>query len=216
MFATLMGLKTISPRDLHDLMQREAVATIDVNAQASWLRARVPGAMNLDPTGFRGEDLPANKAALLVFYCSNLLCRKAPNAARRAKGSGYTIEFRSALQTYWENYYVNGGKPIDSAKAGAAVEEKPPLIDYKDFQAQITNDMRDQLRRVLQTEPTEDQVRAQTQYILRTAADLQKIFRRKEYGSYSSQALTEATERAIGGLEESPYHQDIQVIRRGT
>jgi len=85
-----MGLKTISPRDLHDLMQREAVATIDVNAKQSWLRARVPGAVHLDPTGFRDEDLPANKAALLVFYCSNLLCRKAPNAARRAKAFGYT------------------------------------------------------------------------------------------------------------------------------
>lgn len=102
MFATLMGLKTISPRDLHELMQREAVATFDVNAQQSWLRARVPGAINLDPTGFRDDELPADKAALLVFYCSNLLCRKAPNAARRAKGFGYTnVRVMSAGISGW-------------------------------------------------------------------------------------------------------------------
>jgi hypothetical protein len=125
-----------------------------------------------------------------------------------AKGDGFTVEFRQALSTYWRNYYVAGGKPIDSAKA-ADGNQLPPLMDYKDFQSQITNDMRDQLRRIFGTEPTEEQVRAQAQYVMRTAADLQKTFRKKEYGSYSSQALTEATERGIGALETSPYAQDV-------
>ena len=102
MFATLMGLKTISPRDLHERMQREAVAAIDVNAEASWRRARVPGAIHLDPTGFRDHELPADKGSLLVFYCSNPLCRKAPNAARRAKAFGYTnVRVMSAGISGW-------------------------------------------------------------------------------------------------------------------
>ena len=111
MFATLMGLKTISPRALHDLMQREAVATIDVNAKQSWLRARVPGAIHLDPTGFRDDDLPADKGSLLVFYCSNMLCRKAPNAARRARALGYT---NVCVMSAGINGWLDASLPIES------------------------------------------------------------------------------------------------------
>jgi rhodanese-related sulfurtransferase len=45
--------------------------------------------VNLDPTGYAETDLPADKSRLLVFYCSNPLCRKAPNAALRARRLGY-------------------------------------------------------------------------------------------------------------------------------
>lgn len=89
MMARLMGLKTVSPNELHRLVQSGAVTTIDVNARQSWLRARVPGASNLDPTGYQIADLPADREAPLVFYCSGPLCRKAPLAARRAIGMGY-------------------------------------------------------------------------------------------------------------------------------
>lgn len=89
MFARLMGLKTISPAELHRRMQGEPLITIDVNARPSWESARVPGAMHLDPVGFTERDLPSDKESILVFYCSNPLCRKAPNAALRAKGMGH-------------------------------------------------------------------------------------------------------------------------------
>jgi hypothetical protein len=59
MIARLMGLKTISPGDLHQLIQEQRVTVIDVNSRQSWITARV-------------------------------MCRKAPNAARRAKKMGYT------------------------------------------------------------------------------------------------------------------------------
>ena len=92
MFAFLMGLKSISPREL--LRQIEArdqtVTVIDVNSPQSWAKAHVPGALHLDAQAFNAADLPADKQALLVFYCSNPLCRKAPNAARRAKQMAYT------------------------------------------------------------------------------------------------------------------------------
>jgi rhodanese-related sulfurtransferase len=90
MFARLMGLKTISPEDLHRLAQDPArVSIVDVNSRQSWVKARVPGARNLDPAAYQDSDLPTDKSALLVFYCSNPMCRKAPNAARRAKKMGY-------------------------------------------------------------------------------------------------------------------------------
>ena len=35
-------------------------------------------------------DLPPDKDSTLVFDCSSPMCRKAPNAARRAKKMGYS------------------------------------------------------------------------------------------------------------------------------
>jgi rhodanese-related sulfurtransferase len=89
MFARLMGLAVISPGDLHERMRSAPPHVFDVNPQARWLAARVPGARHLDPLSFTAGDLPADHEAALVFYCSNPLCRKAPNAARRASGMGY-------------------------------------------------------------------------------------------------------------------------------
>lgn len=89
MFARLMGLKTISPEALQARLESGPVTIIDVNARDNWRRAHVPGALNLDPTGYRESDLPDDKVTTLVFYCSNPMCRKAPNAAKRAKKMGY-------------------------------------------------------------------------------------------------------------------------------
>jgi rhodanese-related sulfurtransferase len=89
MLARLMGLKTIKPHELQQLMQKQVVTVFDVNARQNWLAARVPGARSLDPVAYEESDLPADKNSMLVFYCSNFFCRKAPNAARRAKDMGY-------------------------------------------------------------------------------------------------------------------------------
>lgn len=89
MFALLMGLKSISPVDLLRRVEARGVTVIDVNPRQSWQKAHVPGALHLDPLAFAATDLPADHRAPLVFYCSNPMCRKAPNAARRAKAMGY-------------------------------------------------------------------------------------------------------------------------------
>lgn len=89
MFARLMGLKTLSPIALQQMKREQKVTVIDVNSSRSWAAAHVPGAVNLDPEGYDDRDLPADRDANLVFYCSNSLCRKAPNAARRARKMGY-------------------------------------------------------------------------------------------------------------------------------
>ena len=92
----------ISPRDLHTRMQGESIVVVDVNHESRWLQARVPGARHLDPLTFTADDLPAGRDAMIVFYCSGPLCRKAPNAARRAKGMGYReVSVMSAGITGW-------------------------------------------------------------------------------------------------------------------
>ena len=90
MLATLMGLKSVSCRDVSHLLPQRRAVVIDVNSTSRWALGHVPGARNLDPVHFDASDLPAEKHTALVFYCSNFLCRKAPTAARRAKAMGYT------------------------------------------------------------------------------------------------------------------------------
>ncbi len=111
MFERLMGLKSISPSGLQKLMQNGPVTVIDVNSRHSWEAARVPGARTLDPAGYNEGDLPADRDSVLVFYCSNFLCRKAPNAARRAKSLGYrNVYVMSAGISGW----LSAGLPTES------------------------------------------------------------------------------------------------------
>jgi rhodanese-related sulfurtransferase len=117
MLALLMGLKSISPDALHKMMQGQKATIIDVNSPQSWSKAHVPGALNLDPVNYSDGDLPADREASLIFYCSNPLCTKAPNAARRAKKMGYgNVKVMSAGISGWlsaklptEGGSVNGG-----------------------------------------------------------------------------------------------------------
>lgn len=103
MFARLMGLGTISPEKLHRRLQDgESVTVIDVNSQSSWETAHVAGARNLDPAEYGESELPPDKDAALVFYCSNTMCRKAPRAAARARKMGYeNVQVMSAGIRGW-------------------------------------------------------------------------------------------------------------------
>ncbi len=102
MFARLMGFGVISPDGLQQMIQKQQVTVIDVNSRQSWIKARVPGALNLDPADYNESDLPPDKESSLVFYCSNPMCRKAPNAARRAKKMGYSnVKVMSAGISGW-------------------------------------------------------------------------------------------------------------------
>jgi rhodanese-related sulfurtransferase len=42
----------------------------DNNGAGRWKRSHVPGAKNLNPHLFEASDLPPDKGAALVFYCS--------------------------------------------------------------------------------------------------------------------------------------------------
>jgi rhodanese-related sulfurtransferase len=102
MFAFLMGLKSISPDTLNQLLHKHPPIIIDVNSPQSWTQAHVPGALNLDPVAYKDTDLPSAKTSSLVFYCSNPMCRKASNAARRAKQLGYSdVKVMSAGISGW-------------------------------------------------------------------------------------------------------------------
>jgi rhodanese-related sulfurtransferase len=112
MIARLMGLDTISPRDLQRLLEEGGSASvIDVNSSQSWAKEHVPGAINLDPAAYESGALPTDRGSLLVFYCSNPWCRKAPNAAKRARALGYAnVRVMSAGIAGW----VGANLPVES------------------------------------------------------------------------------------------------------
>jgi rhodanese-related sulfurtransferase len=117
MIARLMGLDTIAPHELHLLLREQSASVVDVNSPMSWMQARVPGAINLDPVAYNSSDLPSDKNALLVFYCSNPWCRKAPNAARKASSLGYVdVRVMSAGIKGW----IDAGLPTESGAGTAA------------------------------------------------------------------------------------------------
>jgi rhodanese-related sulfurtransferase len=90
MMAQLMGLPVVSPERLKDLVDGKQVTVIDVNSDERFQEGHVPGAVHLNGAEYTEADLPADKTSAVVFYCSNALCRKAPNAAKRAMKMGYT------------------------------------------------------------------------------------------------------------------------------
>ena len=90
MMAQLMGLPVISPERLKDLVDGNQVTVIDVNSDERFQQGHVPRALHLKVAEYTEADLPADKTQAVVFYCSNALCRKAPNAAKRARKMGYT------------------------------------------------------------------------------------------------------------------------------
>lgn len=115
--AMLMGVRTISPGELQKQIEQGAVVTVDVNAPGRWREAHVPGAINLNHETYAANDLPADRARLVVFYCSNPMCRKAPTAALRARKFGYeNVRVMSAGITGW----VNARMPMESGPAIAA------------------------------------------------------------------------------------------------
>ncbi len=113
MIARLMGLDTISPGELQRLLVEDRASAIDVNSPQSWAQAHVPGAVNLDPAAY-AADLPGDRERLLVFYCSNAWCRKAPNAARRATSLGYAnVRVMAAGIKGW----LGANLPVESGAA---------------------------------------------------------------------------------------------------
>lgn len=111
MIAQLMGLRVVSPSDLSGMIERGEADVFDVNAPQRWRDAHVPGARNLDPTQFEPAALPADKARPVGFYCSGPLCRKAPNAAVRARKLGHSdVRVLSAGISGW----LAAGLPTES------------------------------------------------------------------------------------------------------
>lgn len=108
----VMNLESISTEELNEILPQEHVHVFDMNDPVRWQTTHIPGAQNLDPNSFSESDLKADKNSTIVFYCSNPMCRKAPNAAKKVKGMGFNdVRVLSAGITGW----MSDGYEVEAA-----------------------------------------------------------------------------------------------------
>jgi rhodanese-related sulfurtransferase len=97
------GVPTISIEDVERQLGQSGVFIFDANPERVWAHGHVPGAKNVDPADYTPADLPADKNATLIFYCSDPSCGAGPYAAQRAKKMGYANVFvmRDGISGWW-------------------------------------------------------------------------------------------------------------------
>ena len=83
--------KRITPEQLHaKLDAHEPLFVFDDNGDDRYAQGHVPTAKHLKVDEVTATALPADKAAMLVFYCSSDKCSACHHAAEAAIALGYT------------------------------------------------------------------------------------------------------------------------------
>ncbi|MDR5709574.1 MAG: rhodanese-like domain-containing protein [Armatimonadota bacterium] len=63
-------LPRMSVQEVAERLGKPGFYVFDNNHRRRWAAGHVPGARHLDPGGFTAGDLPPDRDATLVFYCS--------------------------------------------------------------------------------------------------------------------------------------------------
>jgi rhodanese-related sulfurtransferase len=85
--------KTITTERLKELLDEKGDFTlVDARTKEEYEEAHIGSAVNIQEKNFDelAALLPADKNALLVFYCNGVKCGKSKKVAAKAKGAGYT------------------------------------------------------------------------------------------------------------------------------
>jgi rhodanese-related sulfurtransferase len=84
------AVSPVSVDELDRLLASHQCVAVDANGDTTRRRMGViPGAVLLRDTG-AVDQLPADRATGLVFYCANAACRASHEAAEQAIAAGYT------------------------------------------------------------------------------------------------------------------------------
>jgi rhodanese-related sulfurtransferase len=98
--------------DAHD----EHLAVYDANHRETFDEHHVPGAHWVHYDNLTAEELPADHATSLVFYCANEQCSASHVAAEHAIDMGYTdVSVMGAGIQGW----ISAGKPVETASPAA-------------------------------------------------------------------------------------------------
>jgi rhodanese-related sulfurtransferase len=107
----MLNQNHISTSDVLRKMELGQVSIFDLNSHINWRSGHLPGALHIKPELFSQTDLSEDTSAEIVFYCSDPLCRKAPNAAKKASSMGFTnVKVMSAGISGW----ISDGYPIEN------------------------------------------------------------------------------------------------------
>ena len=83
----------LTVEEVSELIDDRRAVLFDVNPRRRWASGHLPGAINVDAAEFGEHDLPRDRSAMLVFYCSDLDCGSSRHAARKAMRFGFTHVF---------------------------------------------------------------------------------------------------------------------------
>ena len=64
-------IAALTPQEVFAKLKQKNVYVFDNNPEERWKESHVPGAKWLHPLEFKPAQLPADKSAMLIFYCAN-------------------------------------------------------------------------------------------------------------------------------------------------
>jgi len=65
-----MEIRELAVSEVAARLGQPGFFVFDNNGESRWKRSHVPGSRNLNPSAITASDLPSDKTATLVFYCS--------------------------------------------------------------------------------------------------------------------------------------------------
>lgn len=93
MMTAAIACPELSIDEAANLIAGGQAVVIDVSPRRRWASGHLPNALNLVPSSFTGEDIPAEKDTTLLFYCSDMGGSASRYAAQRALKLGFTNVF---------------------------------------------------------------------------------------------------------------------------
>lgn len=91
------------------MMKRPDVVILDVNVQELWVEHHLPKAVHIDSPDI-ARFLPADKSAILIFYCAGPLCRASSDAANASVLLGFRRVF---VMTDGIFTWLKAGYPVE-------------------------------------------------------------------------------------------------------
>ncbi len=110
---TEVEVPVVDVLQLTAMLESKDCTAVDANGETTRKKFGViPGAVKLTSFDkYAASELPSNKDAKLVFYCSSSQCTSAPAAAKKAMAAGYSNV--SQLKVGIKGW-VEAGKKVDS------------------------------------------------------------------------------------------------------
>ena len=107
----------VSVTEVKALSESKKAVIIDVNGSESYVKGRVPGALDYEAVkGKLAEVLPKDKQALIVAYCGGPKCKAYQEAAKAAEELGYkNIKHMSAGISGWKA----AGQKLETGKSNS-------------------------------------------------------------------------------------------------
>ena len=105
------SIATLTPAEVHARSLKDRITVIDANPIDIFNKHHVAGAKRVDYDQVKASDLPADKAAPIVFYCMNERCGASPVAAKSARELGWSNVY---LMPAGIQGWISAGLPVES------------------------------------------------------------------------------------------------------